>query len=52
MGYSTRDNSFYTAWDEISRDRDVFDWWIQDHIRGTEDHDSYLASIGRKTSDG
>jgi glutaconate CoA-transferase subunit A len=47
MGYSTRDNAFYTAWDEISRDRGVFDSWIEEHIFGTEDHASYLASIGR-----
>jgi glutaconate CoA-transferase subunit A len=52
MGYSSRDNAFYTGWDEISRDRDVFASWIGDHILGTKDHASYLASIGRATGDG
>ncbi|MGH3355513.1 MAG: CoA transferase subunit A, partial [Nocardioidaceae bacterium] len=31
-GYSTRDNSFYSAWDEISRDRDSFTAWMQEHV--------------------
>jgi glutaconate CoA-transferase subunit A len=47
MGYSTRDNAFYTAWDEISRDREVFASWVDEHILGTEDHATYLKSIGR-----
>ena len=47
MGYSTRDNAFYTGWDEISRDRDMFNGWVEDHILGTEDHVSYMESIGR-----
>jgi glutaconate CoA-transferase, subunit A len=32
MGYSTRDNDFYRAWDEISRDRDSFTAWIDAHV--------------------
>jgi glutaconate CoA-transferase subunit A len=31
-GYSTRDNDFYTAWDEISRDRDRFAAWMREHV--------------------
>jgi glutaconate CoA-transferase, subunit A len=46
MGYSQRDNAFYTDWDEISRDRQVFDTWVEEHILGTDDHASYLESIG------
>jgi glutaconate CoA-transferase subunit A len=46
MGFSTRDNAFYTAWDEISRDREVFANWVQEHILDTDDHASYLESIG------
>jgi len=33
-GYYDRDNEFYTAWDEISRDRDVFTAWMQEHVLG------------------
>jgi glutaconate CoA-transferase subunit A len=31
-GYSTRDNDFYVAWDEISRDRERFQAWIQEEV--------------------
>ena len=32
LGYSTRDNEFYRAWDEISRDRDRFAAWLDEHV--------------------
>jgi glutaconate CoA-transferase subunit A len=31
-GYYARDNAFYVAWDAISRDRDIFERWIRDHV--------------------
>ena len=31
-GYYARDNAFYTAWDEIARDRDTFQRWIDAHV--------------------
>ena len=31
-GYYERDNAFYVAWDEISRDRDTFVEWMQRHV--------------------
>ena len=31
-GYYERDNGFYEAWDAISRDRDTFTGWIQEHV--------------------
>lgn len=31
-GYYGRDNAFYTAWDGISRDRDTFRRWIDEHV--------------------
>jgi glutaconate CoA-transferase subunit A len=31
-GYYQRDNAFYTAWDEIARDRDRFSAWIDREI--------------------
>jgi glutaconate CoA-transferase subunit A len=30
--FSTRDNAFYTDWDEISRDRVVFRAWVEAHV--------------------
>jgi glutaconate CoA-transferase, subunit A len=49
-GYSERDNAFYAAWDGISRDRDSFAAWIEQHVLGTADHAGYLASIGREAA--
>ena len=34
-GYYQRDNAFYTAWDAISRDRDRFRDWMDEHVMGT-----------------
>jgi glutaconate CoA-transferase subunit A len=31
-GYSVRDNEFYAAWDDISRDRDRFGAWMREHV--------------------
>jgi glutaconate CoA-transferase subunit A len=31
-GYSTRDNDFYSAWDEISRDRERFLDWMRERV--------------------
>ena len=31
-GYSRRDNAFYRSWDTVSRDRDTFVAWMQEHV--------------------
>ena len=31
-GYYGRDNTFYTAWDGIARDRDTFQAWMDEHV--------------------
>jgi len=31
-GYSVRDNAFYEAWDEISRDRERFTAWMRENV--------------------
>jgi glutaconate CoA-transferase subunit A len=31
-GITTRDNDFYRAWDVISRDRDAFAAWMEEHV--------------------
>jgi glutaconate CoA-transferase subunit A len=36
QGYYDRDNAFYLAWDEISRDRERFAEWMQEHVLGAE----------------
>jgi glutaconate CoA-transferase subunit A len=35
-GYTTRDNAFYSAWDEIARDRDGFRAWMEEHVMAGE----------------
>ena len=44
-GYYNRDNDFYVAWDEISRDRDRFRAWMQRHVLDTADVVEYRASV-------
>lgn len=44
-GYYARDNAFCRAWDEISRSRDTFLRWLDSHVRGTQDHAQFLASL-------
>ena len=34
LGYSARDNDFYVAWDEISRDRERFLRWLDSDVFG------------------
>ena len=34
LGYTARDNDFYVAWDEISRDRARFSAWIDEQVLG------------------
>jgi len=47
-GYYDRDNDFYVAWEEISRDRDAFQAWMQKHVLATADSEEYLASLGAR----
>jgi glutaconate CoA-transferase subunit A len=44
-GYYPRDNAFYIAWDEISRDRDRFADWIGRYVQGTADFAGFLARL-------
>ena len=46
-GYYDRDNDFYVAWDEISRDRDRFREWMQRHVLDTADVAEYHASLSQ-----
>lgn len=45
-GYSERDNAFYKAWDDISKDRETFTEWIDKHVIGTSSFDKYCQSVG------
>ena len=34
LGYYDRDNNYYKQWDNISRDRDSFNQWLESHVFG------------------
>jgi glutaconate CoA-transferase, subunit A len=37
LGITSRDNEFYRLWDEISRDRDRFTEWMDEHVLSSTD---------------
>lgn len=37
LGYSSRDNDFYQSWDAVSRDRDTFGRWLDEHVYARRD---------------
>ncbi|WP_426232874.1 CoA transferase subunit A [Pararhizobium sp. DWP3-4] len=39
QGYYPRSNAFYIAWDEIARDRDTFQAWIEENIMKAKPED-------------
>ncbi|TDI48864.1 MAG: CoA transferase subunit A [Acidobacteria bacterium] len=45
MGYTKRDNAFYTGWDVISRDRDTFARWIDAFVLSHNGPEGYLAAL-------
>lgn len=44
-GYYERDNMFYRAWVGISRDREIFNAWIEKHVLRTENFGEYLRVL-------
>jgi glutaconate CoA-transferase, subunit A len=53
-GYYERDNAFYRAWDDISRDRDTFRGWMERHVLATRSFAEYRLSVAQapEASDG
>jgi glutaconate CoA-transferase, subunit A len=47
-GYYPRDNSFYEAWDPVSRDREEFRAWMERHVLGVGDFAEHLQSIRKE----
>lgn len=46
QGHYDRDNRFYLAWEQISRDPARLAAWLDEWIHGTGDHTGYLAKLG------
>jgi glutaconate CoA-transferase subunit A len=47
-GHYDRDNAFYEAWDKVSRDRERFTEWMEQHVLGVEDFAEHTRSIQRE----
>ncbi len=46
QGYYARDNAFYLAWDEISRERERFTGWMERHVLAVRDQVEFLERLG------
>ncbi len=46
LGFYSRDNAFYQAWDDIARTRPEFQAWMERHVLSTTDHTEFLRSVG------
>jgi glutaconate CoA-transferase subunit A len=51
QGYYARDNRFYLAWDDISRDRERFQAWIQRHILATANFEEFQRVLQESQRD-
>lgn len=48
QGYYDRDNAFYRAWSQISKDPVRLKRWMAEWIHGTRDHTEYSAKLGEE----
>ena len=48
QGYYDRDNAFYLAWDQISRDARETQVWLEEWVYGVPNRASYLAKLGKE----
>lgn len=46
QGYYDRDNEMYQEWDDLSRDADRVQAWLQEWVYAVEDHQAYLDKLG------
>jgi glutaconate CoA-transferase subunit A len=45
QGYYSRNNAFYKQWDQVSREREGFQAWMERHVLGTKDFEGFRKSI-------
>ena len=48
QGYYDRDNEFYLRWDDISRDREATERWLEEWVYDVPDRDAYLEKLGQE----
>ncbi|WP_420096323.1 CoA transferase subunit A [Brevibacterium sediminis] len=46
QGYYDRDDEFSRQWSALARDAAAVQDWLETNIRGTSDHDEFLATLG------
>ncbi len=49
QGYYDRDNEFYLKWDELSRDEDGVQKWLDEWVYAVADRSEYLRKVGKET---
>jgi glutaconate CoA-transferase subunit A len=50
QGYYQRNNAFYKAWDNIARERETFQAWIERHVMDTANFEEFQRSLGLQYS--
>jgi glutaconate CoA-transferase subunit A len=50
QGYYSRNNAFYKQWDQISREREGFQVWMERHVLGTKDFEGFRRSLDQLAS--
>ena len=46
QGYYDRDNAFYLAWEEISRDAPALERWLDEWVFGVSGRAEYVEKMG------
>jgi glutaconate CoA-transferase, subunit A len=49
QGYYDRDDAFFRDWSQMARADGAVGRWLDDYVRGTADHQEYLALLGPGT---
>ena len=47
QGYYSRNNPFYLKWEKVSRERDRFERWMEQHVLGTADFAEFRQSLDK-----
>jgi glutaconate CoA-transferase subunit A len=50
QGYYSRNNAFYKQWDQVSRERESFQAWMERHVLGTKDFEGFRKSLEQVAS--
>jgi glutaconate CoA-transferase subunit A len=46
QGYYDRDNAFYLEWDELSREKEAVEAWLEEWVFGVKDRREYVHKMG------